>query len=393
MRQEDREEILEEIRNASKLGYAASVSIIDKLMSADWCREDDLLMAYDDLQKPGSDRVTIFLQLPFLVRLPDKWIKIKADYGHPYIRFRHLNRLERQRKDSFLSNSNGQHTRTQVLVSYQLWERKRHRYIPYLEAIKGNQPTIKTDLTSSGILNAERFELDVANELLLQTIRVLRNFIPIYRTTCKDPFAFFEERIENYFMMVKTGRVVIRDFTKSARFRRPLAQEPLDYSAYLPTLEKRLKSNRRPSIYEEYLLEAARQIELGVSNLAIVQVIMILDWFANRIIAEHLFEPMRESLENTPELYELAIERMWETKRDRKIRVGTEEKFLRYLPAIGINLNSKLKGDLRKVIDSRNEIVHRIQTEPIDRAVASDAVDIGMAIIQYCMEILLSLKK
>ena len=392
MRQKDREEILEEMRSASKLGYAENVSIVDKLINAEWCREDDLLLAYDDLQNPGFERVTIFLQLPFLVRLPDKWIKLKSTYGHPYIRFRHLNRIERQRNDSFLTNSNGQHTRTQVLMSYQLWERKRQRYIPYLEAIKDNQPTIKTDLTSSGILNAERFELDVAKELLLQTIQVLINFIPIYRIACKDPFLFLPERIENYFMMVKTGRVVIRNFTESARFKKPALQEPVDYSANLRGLEKRMKLDRRPSIYEEYVLEAARQIELGASNLAIVQVVMILDWFDNRIIAEHFFKPMKKSLENSPQIYKLAIGRMWETKQNKKSRVGTEEKFRKYLPAIGIDLTSKLKYDLSNLIKQRNEIVHRIQNEPIDCAVASDAVNIGMAIIQYCMENLLRLK-
>lgn len=107
MRLKDKEDVIDEIRNASKLGYtrAISTSIVDRLITAKWCEEVDLLEAYEDLQKSGSDRVTIFFQLPFLVKLPNKWIKIKSEYGNPYIKFKAVDFFEEQRHGRLINDS------------------------------------------------------------------------------------------------------------------------------------------------------------------------------------------------------------------------------------------------------------------------------------------------
>ena len=74
---------LGQIRNASKPGYSAKISIADALLEAHWCEEDDLLLAYQTLQESDLDIAIVLFQLPFLIRLPEKWIPIRAEYGHP----------------------------------------------------------------------------------------------------------------------------------------------------------------------------------------------------------------------------------------------------------------------------------------------------------------------
>src|SRR5687768_16281469 len=115
-------------------------------------------------------------------------------------------------------------------------------------------------------------------------------------------------------MMVKNGRVVVRDFSE-AKSENPRPRKSFDYSSNLTLLRRRLSLNRKPSIYETYLLEAARQIELGAYNLAIVQTVMTLDWFANEIIEDHFWGQLKGLLEHKRELFQLLFERMWETKK------------------------------------------------------------------------------
>ncbi|MDX6444393.1 MAG: hypothetical protein QOH71_1467 [Blastocatellia bacterium] len=398
----DNDAVLSEIREASSLGYSrtAPESIVERLMNANWCAQDDLLLAYQDLQKPDLDRVVAFFQLPFLIRLPDKWIKVKSQYGNPYIRFRPcIDSLET--KGGPLNASNGKHERTQVLVSFQLWEIRRQRYASYLETLNDEREFKERVLIYSIMgmedelegpsYTAQTYELNVAKRLLLQSIEVLKDFIPMYAVACKDPFAYVPKRLDNFFIMVKNGRVVIRDFNPATPDD-PRSSKLLDYSSNLTSLRSRLNLNRKPSIYETYLLEAARQVELGAYNLAIVQTVMILDWFANEIIEDHFWGKVKGSFEHQPELFQLLFERMWETKKDRRIKVSVEDKFTKYLPAIGITLSPKLREDLGRIIDKRNDIVHRTQTGLIEGSIARNAIDSGMEIIKHCMNHLLTLK-
>jgi hypothetical protein len=399
MRLKDKEDVIDEIRNASKLGYtrAISTSIVDRLITAKWCEEVDLLEAYEDLQKSGSDRVTIFFQLPFLVKLPNKWIKIKSEYGNPYIKFKAVDFFEGQRHGRLINDSYRDIKRTQVLMSYQLWGERLQRYPSYLETLviaSEFKSVVLMEWEYSDRSEASRpftpqtYELDVAKRLLLQTINVLKDFIPIYSVASKDSLSYTPERLDRFFMMVKTGRIVIREFSEPTTSISSV-QKPDDYSSNLTALKRYLKQNRRPSIYETYLLDAARQIEMGAYNLAIVQVVMILDWFANEIIEDHILGRLKKLLGNTSKLCDLILERLWENKNDKRIRVGTEEKFTRYFPAIGISLTPKLREDLRSLIEQRNKIVHRVQVAQIESSDARNAVDTGLEVVQHCMICLL----
>jgi hypothetical protein len=399
MRLKDKEDVLDEIRNASKLGYtkAISTSIVDRLIAAEWCKEDDLLEAYEDFQNSGSDRVIIFFQLPFLVKLPNKWIKIKSEYGNPYVKFKAVDSFEEQQHGRLNNDSYKDIKRTQVLISYQLWGERLQRYPTYLETLM-NASEFKSVVLmeweysnrseASRPFTPQTYELDVAKRLLLQTISVLKDFIPIYSVASKDSLSYIPKRLDRFFMMVKTGRIVIREFSESTTSI-TLTQKPDNYSTNLTALKRYLKQNRRPSIYEIYLLDAARQIEMGAYNLAIVQVVMILDWFANEIIEDHILSRLKKLLGNTPKLCDLIVERLWENKSDKRIRVGTEEKFAKYFPAIGISLTPRLREDLRSLIEQRNRIVHRVQVAQIESSAASHAVDIGLDIVQHCMICLL----
>jgi hypothetical protein len=395
MKPKDAEEILDEIRHASRFRHPKSVdtSTVDRLISSHWCNEEDLILAYNDLQNPDLDRVVVLFQLPFLMRLPDKWLKVRSEYGHPYIRFR-TSEFAHSRTDTELTTEISEKPkRSQVLMSYQLWDRRRKLYIPYLEALNEPREVVKTKLKSSGFLNAVEFEQDLVKRVRLQTIQVLRDFIPTYRVICKDPFAFPPERVDRFFMMVKNGKVVIRDEITGAVTPQDKELQPIrDYSRNFTDLRNRLKEPWRPSIYETYLLEAARQVELGACNLAMVQIVMILDWFANEIIENHLIRKMRGALDFSPGAFDLTSEYLWEDERGR-IVPSTEEKYLKYFPVIGISLTSKLVGDLREMIKHRNRIVHRSQAAPVDPAVALNTLEASMSIVRHCMDSLLKKNK
>ena len=189
-------------------------------------------------------------------------------------------------------------------------------------------------------MTAETYEIDIADKIYSQVLKIFCEFIPLYAVACKDPFAHIPENLDNYFIMVKTGRIVVRGPGKStiAEYAKPF--EFIEWADNLNFLKSRLNSGRPPTIYESYLLEAARQVEVGASNLAIVQTVMILDWFANSIIEHHLFNELKRSLNKT-QLYELTIERIWETKESRHIRVRTEDQVPQVLSCNRNNTGSK----------------------------------------------------
>lgn len=390
----DSEEILEELKRASRFRHPKNVntSTVDRLIDSHWCRNEDLVLAYTDLQSPDLDRAVVFFQLPFLMRLPDKWLKVRSEYGNPYMRFRPVT-FSRSSENQFTADSSESSNLTQVLMSYQLWDRRRQLYGPYLEALAEPRQVVKTKLKSTGFLNAVEFEQDLIKRLRLQSLQVLKDFIPTYRVTCRDPFAFAPERLDHFFLMVKNGKIVIRDLVSSGSVNQPKAlKPPPDYSRNFTNLRNRLKAPWRPSIYETYLMEAARQIEVGAPNLAMVQIVMILDWFANEIIENHLLKKMKGALDFYSGAYSLTEEYLWEDKRDR-IVPSTEEKYLKYFPVIGISLTSSLIGDLRTMLKRRNAIIHRSQAAPIDPAIAMDTLEAGMNIIRHCMDSLLKKNK
>ena len=246
----DKEGVLTEIREASSLGYSktARESIIDRLVKAKWCTQDDLVLAYEDLQKPDLDRVTVFFRLPFIIRLPDKWIKVRSEYGNPYVRFRVANDFPGGRID-IPFDPGEKDERTQVLISFQLWAIRRQRYAAYLETLNDEREFRETVLIYSIIgmdseldgpsYTAQTYELNVAKRLLLQSTEVLKEFLPLYAVACRDPLTYVPKRLDCFFMMVKNGRVVVRDFSE-AKSENPQPRKSFDYSSNLTLLRRRL---------------------------------------------------------------------------------------------------------------------------------------------------------
>jgi hypothetical protein len=146
------EKSFQAVKDASDFGRVpGSTSIVDRLVDNGWCTEDDLVLAYEDLRKPDLDRVTVLFQLPFVLKLPDKWLKVRSEYGNPYVRFRPKgsNGLSEEAIESNVPTNS-----TQVLISFQLWDKRRQQYTTYLEALNNPRGLVKTKLKSSGVLNA-----------------------------------------------------------------------------------------------------------------------------------------------------------------------------------------------------------------------------------------------
>jgi hypothetical protein len=70
---------LDRIRNQSRYGYTrrSQISIVDRLLKAKWCEESDLLQAYKILKDSEESKSIVFFQVPFVIRLQEKWISMK----------------------------------------------------------------------------------------------------------------------------------------------------------------------------------------------------------------------------------------------------------------------------------------------------------------------------
>ena len=413
----DSETLLDNIRRASQVGFhSGATSIVDILLRARWCEEIDLFEAFNAIREEGLDLVAVLFQLPFVVRLPEKWTRLSTAHGPAYIHFRtigtDLNTLAPgelfQCKDRTSHNESeifvnatlpndyyGLLTRTQVIISFQLWGRRLTQYPSYLEML-GDPKAFRTKkiypakgVLSSNPLTGETYEVGLAEWLHLQTIKVLAEFIPLYAVACMDPSARTMKHVDNYFIMVKTGRVVGKAPKPSVIAQTAKPHMFRNYANNLTALNKRIKTGRSPSVYELYLLEAARQIELGASNLAVVQTVMVLDLFANEIVNDRLLRKLKRSLGSATGDIGLGIDRLWETE-DGRIRPSTPEKFAQFFPTIGLSLPADLKGGLKHAIKLRNRIVHRIQGDFIEVEEARKVVHTGMGIIRYCMDTVLA---
>lgn len=333
--------IIDAIKESSSLGRPQNQSVVDKLISSNWCEEEDLSTTYQVLQKSDLDIVMIFFQLPYQIKLPAKWFQIKSDYGNPYIRFRPIGTVHNVLNSSgnFMKsprqNFSGYETfenaalpndyyglliRTQVTISYQLWNPRKLWYSDYINCLNNESlfNSLIVDSSESWLkdkrpLSAATYELDLARRLKRQTLLTMKDFIKAYSIACQDPYAHVVDSLNSFIMMVKTGRLVVPEPGSSmiVQFAKPFVYE--DYSQNLSLLKSALLLNRKPSVYEKYLLEAVRQIESGSTNLAVVYAVMILDWFANEIIYDRLISKISSSLQGTPEIAKLAIDRVWGT--------------------------------------------------------------------------------
>lgn len=378
---DETEEILDEIRKASKFGYSEKASIVDNLLKKSWCRESDLLFAYNDFQESEGARVTALFHLPFPIKLPEyTWIKVRSEFGHPYLACSSLN-------SEFNPSENPNLGQTQVFISFQLWNTRADFYPLYLQGLESGQKNIRTNLRSSGVWSLEEFEDNLANRLRLQSREVLKEFIPLYKIVCKETKVFAPEKLQCFFIMAKNARLVCRNLAEEAKANEESqVVSEAEVQNNLTALKRRLKTHLPPSIYELYFLEVCRLIETGNFDLAVVQTIVILDWFANEIIESHLISNIKKSLASNTLLYKLTYESLWETKKNTKIKVKTIEKFSKYFPALGIKLHPDLLKRLRQINKLRNEIVHRYKTNFIGEEAARDALEMGMEIVHFSMK-------
>lgn len=231
-------------------------------------------------------------------------------------------------------------------------------------------------------LSAETYESGLASRLHHESVRVMRSFIEAYSVLCRDLYAGLSSQLSNFFVMMKNGRLVVRPkhevINVDEQGTRTVVP-PITARQFLKAVAER----SRFSDYERFLVDAIRHIDSGHANLAVVQAVMILDWFANTIIADQVIKPVRLRLQEKPVLQSFVVSKIWESaNRKAKIRVRTLEKFKDYFPVAGIVLRAQLFGRLEAVISLRNAIVHQRQIEPLETERAYEALETAMLVVR-----------
>jgi hypothetical protein len=400
--------VIDQIREQSGPGYAKGVSIVDRLLEARWVDPDGLADAYHTLEDAEPNRAVLFGQLPLDLQLAPEWIPVPAELGHPLVLARRigtaLNRIvpgeefavvprrtltdaESFTNAALPSDPFGLLVRTQLLISCQLWEGRRVHYARYLRAIR-HAVTLKEVLVPPErswfkkriAITAEAYEADLLNRLQLEARRFLPTYLGAYAVVCRDFDASDQAAtLDCVFMMVRGGRLVVRGAGASplAAAARAL-RAPSDPQGNAGALRTFLESRRPVSVYEWYLLEGVRQIDIGATNLAVVQGVMVLEWFLNELITDRVVRPLKAQVDEAP-LFELVADRV----RDRSVRLI--DKIRRFLPAMGVTVPADVHARLGRVIELRNKIVHQIQTEQIGRDTASEAIDTLMSTVRLLM--------
>jgi hypothetical protein len=405
----------DQIRTASKLGWTKRVtqSIVDTLLQAHWCESRDMEEGLNLLETNEETEVVVFFQLPFVMRLPAEPIRLESKYARPKALFRTTGTVQNELKigqqfevkeresysgyehmcNAFLPNDTyGVLLRTQALLSFQLWEPRSQYYQDYLKSLKSEVgfksivvPSGKSWIENHKSASAAVYEIDLARRLHREALNAFNSFVTVYSVSCKDPHAHKLTELNSFFIMVKTGRIVVTGPAKSiiAQYAKPFKET--DFSKNYSVLLKRLQSKKPATIYEEYLLEAVRQVEIGSPNLAVVYTVMILDWFANEIIQDRMLPRVKDSLKPQSSIADLVLKRLWESTR-----VSTRDKFKDFFPAMEIRLSEQLMTKFIKLVQLRDSIVHRIQTKPIEPMIALESIDTGFLAIQHCMHQILS---
>jgi len=407
--------MLEHIIEQSKAGWSGNKSIVDTLLDSNWCNKNDLLQAYDILsEETESDKVMVFFQLPSLILLPEEWIKFKTEYTDSQILFKTIgannNTIEPSVSYSVVKRNNynsheittnaylpgdqyGFIVRTQVIIQYPIWgKRRQHYYRGYLDAFDRNQHnSVLIDAAKSWAkdhrpLTAIEYELELLRRIYLETVNGLRRFIPVYNISCNDPYTHAPATLNSFFMMSQNGRIVTLGPGKSfiAEHVKPLTHNN-NHGANLVKLNDNINSKMKPSIYEQYMLEAFREVDQESYNLSVVHTVMILEWFANEIIRDRIVSVINASFSEKPEIGTLAI-----SKITHENSSSLFEKYQRYLNVAGIKLEKKLLLDLRAVIELRNKIIHRDQAKAVSKEVALRSISIGIDVIQKSMKALRS---
>lgn len=376
--------ILDEIREACELDMNKGVPArLDRLLHMGWCEPSALLVALDTLSSAEDESLAVgFCQLPFEVRLPDKWLKLDDGMPiDPIIRFIPLSALSEQRT-----------IRTSVLISMpvtgfegesfshyaQIIQDKlsgKYSGIPFCDIVVCKSPVRKRPI------KVKEYEKRIFDQIHISTQRILGSFLAIYSVACRDPSVSISPDLESFFLMVPGGRLLSYSGHRAESAPTRASRIKHDSDKNLNLLRRYLASKRKPSIYEQYLLEAARQSETGSPELAVVETVMILEWFVNSMILEHIGKPIEQAFRGQPRLRDLVLEELSlklptdrETEKKKKgpanelperehPRRGPRllDKFNRYLKTINVDLasRSELWNELGKLISLRNFIVHR----------------------------------
>lgn len=408
---------LETIRELSRIGSRKQTTVVDRLLDARWCEPDDLEIAFSRLQETQSQLAVVLFQLPFNVRLPSDWTQIPHRIGTPHVCFRTIGTLQnliRAEERVVLQpevvafgkfapfenavlqgDPTGSFVRTQVFVSFEIWAPWSAFYGDYLRAARSERgfggalvPRARSWRHDHAALTCALYEIDLFDHLASEALHVVKGAMKRYAVSCRDQAAWrwteAAERACHCLLMVQSGRVVaprsgqplLADYVEP--FRQPGLED--NRTAFLESLA----SNRPVSVYEEYLLDAADQIRRGSTRLAVVQAVMILDWFANELIEDHLMDEVRRAIPDAG-LAEFTIDHLWETPKGRRrwrVRVRLIDKFREYMPLMRIRLSDEQLRRLKKVIDLRNAIVHREQVSTVTLVTATAALDSAFEVVE-----------
>lgn len=406
---------LDKVRRASDLGYTKEASIVDRLLRAGWLTQRELISSYERLEHGGHNTAIVLHQLPYRVDLPDQWFSIPTEVGEVQICFRvtgangnevdpdldfatfartNYEDVEQFHNACLPNDPYGTLCRTQVLLVFEVWGRRARWYPKYLASLRiPNRESFKKAhivpgseswLGDSRPLTPQTFEADLARRLFHAALKICKTVVPEYAIACQDPYAHEVERLTNAVLMVKGGRVVVTGPGESLLAQYVQPYQFKDFSRNLDALMRRIEAKRPIAIYERYLLEAIRQIHSGVPNLAVVQAVMILDWFANEVIEDRIIKPLFAALGDMKPVADIVSNRVWENagQKDTKIKVNTMEKFREYFPAAGITLSAPLLQRLQKAYELRNAIVHRIHIKAVSNEAAFDAVGTALEVIR-----------
>lgn len=409
---------LDEIREASNLGMVkgAATAKLDRLLEMGWCDPKSLSTAFDALHSAEGVSVAVsFCQLSFEVRLPEIWIK--SNDGMPTSSF-----VQFMPAPTLSDAGDPQPKKTQVLISIPIVgpeeillpryalaiaDKLAGKYpnVPFHDMVVGESTVRKRPIT------VKECEKRLLEQTRASTRRILDSFLPIYSVACHDPGVPPVCEFESFVLMVPSGRLVSHSEQRTGAEPKKPSRQPQNTQKNIKLLNQYIASRRKPSIYEQYLLEAARQSEIGSAELAVVQTVMILEWFVNAMILEHVAKPIEKTLHGRPLLRDLVLEELsmklpgGKAEGRRGSRSANEQggreqprrgarlqdKFSRYLMAIGIDLSlrSELWNELIKLIGLRNVIVHRHAAPDLEREKAQWAVQTGFAVLDFCMSELL----
>jgi hypothetical protein len=384
------------------------------LLDAKWCEQEDLDRASGVLTAAGFPCVVIFLQLPYYLRLPEAWLRIPYDstpaYAFARVASTSANHIERPlgpldiRFESSFSDTcrirNGMLendpygfvSRTQVLLSVHLWRRWADLYPRYLDLIEREPNANLYDykvLDSADNLpwTAANYQYKLVQRLRTEAVRILNFFLPSYRVSCLDPRAQDVEVVEKYFIMDQHLRLIPmgRGKTLLERDVRPFDPRRCSEKKFLA----RLSTRPTNTVYEEYLLNALRHVDLGLPELAVVQTVMTLEWFFTEIISDRV----RRRLSRSAETLGARFRRFLQSRvsfGDERSRLT--DRIRDYLDALGLPVFSsepQLWSDLHQLVALRNRTVHRLRGFPVSSEDGRWSVTVGMRIIDVTMAFLL----